>query len=208
MLPWLLWDLQNQFRTSTSSVKIQFLHPLFSWNDIYFHWEGLLTYVFPVIHAQLLFVHVGLLSLWYIILIGLRLVSIPESWDTGPGTVPAQYIFKTWVFSARDSKSFLVQLPLVKPLKTSLGHWKSWLTPLCNPVVPRPGNHRLSRSPLPKHPSSHPCSAALRPCSTLVHLSGLLSSATNLWVVGFWLLSIFHYYMIEYSDKRSIKAKT
>lgn len=39
--------------------------------------------------------------------------------------------------SCQKFKEFLVQLPSVKPLKTSLKHWKSWLTSPQSPVVHR-----------------------------------------------------------------------
>lgn len=133
---------------------------------------------------------------------------------TGPATAPSQYIFKPWVlparclriFLSRSSRTFVVQLPLIKPFETSLEHWKCSLTFPHNPVEHR---HVSLLYCLLINSRSH--------CGFIAFVLRWMSLS----LLGLWsppnksrecLNSVScqasSHYTIEYSEKSLIKAKT
>lgn len=94
-------------------------------------------------------------SLWCVIIIGLQLhqslrAKVHRSYEmkTPDNFSPSQYIFKPLVLPARSSRTIFVQLPSVKPSKSSVEHWKPSLASSHNPIVQRP-----VRFPLPVYPT-------------------------------------------------------
>lgn len=133
---------------------------------------------------------------------------------TGPAIAPSQYIFKPWVLPARSSRIFLsrssrtvvVQLPLIKPFETSLEHWKCWLTSPHNPVEHR---HVSLLTSLLIKSRSHCGSIAFMLHWMSFSLLGLWSpSSKSRECLDSDSCQASSHYIIEYSEKSLIKAKT